>query len=198
MAVADVLVTGATVLYSATGTALPNITSVAFNSYGSWSSWTSLGTTASPVRWMRQKEFYRYDAQQYADPADMRVVGKSSAIRFEIAELTGPTLAVLLDGANVTTAASGSSKGYYTVDYGSDLTTNKRQWAFEGFRPDSSGTLQPVRWFVYIAVLQLEGDFTFNKREATRAVCTLFPLVDTGKSSGADIGKIQIVTAPTT
>jgi hypothetical protein len=46
MAVADILVTGATVLYSNTGTALPNITSVDFNAYGSWSSWTSLGITS--------------------------------------------------------------------------------------------------------------------------------------------------------
>lgn len=198
MAVADILVTGATVLYSNTGIALPNITSVGFNAYGSWSSWTNLGITSSPVRWSRTKEFYRFDAQQYADPVDFRTVGKSSQLRFEIAELTGPALALLIDGTNTTTAAGGASKGYYTVDFGSDLTTTKKQWGFEGFRPDANGTLQPVRFFVYIGVLLLEGDLSFNKRDSTKAMCTIYPMADTGKTSGQDVGKIQIVTAPTT
>ncbi len=64
MAFSNIIVSGATVLYSNTGTSLPNASTVAFNAYSSWSSWTSLGVTASPVRPGRQIEYYRFDAQQ--------------------------------------------------------------------------------------------------------------------------------------
>jgi hypothetical protein len=198
MAIADALVSGATVLYSNTGTALPNLSTVAFNAYGSWSSWTSLGSTASPVRVQHSKEYFFFDAQQYAHPLFVRLVGKRSAIRFEIAELTGATLALLLDGTLSTQAATGSLKGSSTIDYGSDLVTTEKQWGFEGFRPDANGTLQPVRWFFYKAVATLEGDFSFNKRASTHAVIAIHPVPDTGKTQGQDVSKLQIVTAPTT
>lgn len=198
MAVSDILVSGATVLHSDLTIALPNLNTVAFNAYGSWASWFSLGVTASPVRIRHDKEYYQFDAQQYAHPILVRQVGKRTVVRFEIAELTGATLSTLMDGSLTTTAAGAGTKGSYTVDYGSNLTTLERQWAFEGFRLDSAGTQQPVRWFFYKAVLSLEGDFTFNKRDSVRAMCSLICIADTSKTQGVDVGKIQVVTAPAT
>lgn len=198
MALADVLITGATMLYSNVGAALPNINTVAFNSYGSWTGWTSLGVTTSPVRMRHDKEYYQLDAQQYAHPVLMRQVGKRTTVRFEIAEISGATLALLLDGFLGTTAPGAGVKGAWTIDWGSNLVTNERQWGFEGFRPDSAGTLQPIRAFFYKAVLMLDGDFDFNKRDSTKARATLMCMADTTKGQSADVGRIQIVTAPAT
>jgi len=196
MALADVLVTGATMLYSDVGTSLPNINTVAFGNYGSWSSWTSLGITTAPIRARRDREYYQLDAQQYADPVLIRLVGKRMTLRFEIAELTGPTLALLLDGTLQITPPGAGVKGLNTIDFGANLATVEKQWAFEGFRLDSAGTMQPVRWFIWKAVLMLDGDFEFNKRDSTKARATLLCMADLTKPSGQEIGKIQIVTAP--
>lgn len=198
MALSDVLVTGATMLHSNLGTALPNINTVAFGAYGSWSSWTSLGVTTAPTRMRHDKEYYQLDAQQYAHPVLMRQVGKRTTVRFEIAELPGAILALLLDGSLATVSPGAGVKGLSTVDYGSDLVTVERQWGFEGFRPDTNGTFQPVRWFFYKAVLMLDGDFDFNKRDSVKARATLHCMADTTKLQGQDVGKIQLVTAPAT
>lgn len=198
MALADVLVTGATVLHSNLGAALPNINGVNFGAYASWSSWTNLGVTTSPTRIRHDKEYYQLDAQQYAHPVLMRQVGKRTSVRLEIAEISGQTLALLIDGSLATQAAGPGVKGAWTIDYGSDLATVERQWAFEGFRPDANGTFQPVRWFFYRAVLVLDGDFDFNRRDSVKARATLHCMADTTKTQGQDVGKIQIVTAPPT
>lgn len=193
MALSDVLVTGATVLHSSTGAALPNINTVPFNSYGSWSSWTSLGVTTAPTRARYDREYYAFESQQAPSPLFYRVVGRRAAVRFEIAELTGAALALLLDGALTTTNPSAGVKGVSTIELNAGFSTTERQWAFEGFRPDSSGTLQPVRWFFYLGVLMIDGDFDFNRRDATKARCTLMCAPVNGS-----LGRIQIVTAPAT
>lgn len=196
MATIDVLMTGATVLYSDIGTSLPDETSVGFNAYGSWSSWTSCGETATPVGVDHTKSYYAYETQQHSYPTDMRIVSKSTTINFGVDELTGEMLALLLDGTNTATAAGAGQKAYNSITWGSDLTTTAKQWAFEGFRVDSDGTQQPVRWFFYKAVLSIAGEFIFNKGNHTVVPVVLYPYADAGKTAGQDLGLIHLVTAP--
>lgn len=185
-------------LYSDTGTALPDETSVGYNDYASWTSWTDFGKTNSPARIQHTKEHFFFDDQLRAYPSDIRIVSKRTMIRFSVTELTSATLALLFDGTASTTAAGAGQKGYFDVDYGSDLTTTVKQIALEGFRVDSANTQQPVRWFIYKAVINLEGDFAHNKRDSMSALVTIYPMSDTGKTIGQDVGKIQVVTAPAT
>lgn len=198
MSVLDVLVTGATVLYSDTGTSLPDETTVGFNAYSSWTSWTTVGETATPVGVDHSKSYYAYETQQRSYPTDMRVVAKSTSFNFGVDELSGAMLALLLDGTNTPTAAGASQKAYNAITWGSNLTTTTKQWAFEGFRLDSEGTQQPVRFFFYKAVLSIAGEFVFNKGSHTVVPCTLYTFADTGKTAGQDVGLIHYVTAPTT
>lgn len=196
MAFENVIVSGATVLYSATGTALPNINTVPFDSYGSWTGWATLGITTGPTRIRHEKEYYTLDAQQYSYPVLSRLVGKRTSVGFEIADLGSTTFALLMDGTAATVSPGAGVKGSYSVEFGSNLVTTEKQFAIEGFRVDSSNNLQPARWFFYRAVLALEGDFDFNKRDSVRARCRIFCLADISKVSGVDVGKIQYVTAP--
>lgn len=196
MSTLDVLVSGATVLYSDTGTALPDETSVGFNAYGSWSSWTTVGETATPVGVDHSKSYYAYETQQRSYATDMRTVARSTSVNFAVDELSGAMLALLLDGTNTATGAGAGQKAYNAITWGSNITTTTKQWAFEGYRLDSAGTQQPVRFFFYKAVLSVAGEFVFNKGNHTVVPCTLYCMADTSKTAGQDVGLIHLVTAP--
>jgi hypothetical protein len=198
MSYTDVVITGATVLASDVGVVLPSINTIAFNSYSSWpAGWANLGLVSGPVRIRRNKDVFQFDAQQYADPVVARIVGKQTSVRFELGELTLINLAHALDpGANATISPGAGVKGSFSLDFGSDLTTTERQYAVEGFRVDTANTQQPVRAFFYRCITLLENEISFNKRDAARLAINLLCLVDTTKTQGQDVGKIQVVTAP--
>lgn len=195
---ANVLVAEARVLYAAVGTTLPDETSVDYADYASWTSFTELGYTTTPTSFTYSYDEFGVDVQQSTVPIKRRKTAENLSISCTLAEFSGANLAFVMDGTNVTTAAGASQKGFDQITTGGD--TNLPEWlfAFEGYRPDSAGTKQPVRIFVHKATVTVNGDIPFDKGGVTQLPITINALADGSKAVGAQLLEVHIVTAPAT
>lgn len=197
MASADILATRAKIWYAPTGESLPDETSVAYD--GSWGgNWTSLGFTATPLSMEYFESRTDSDIQQALSPVKDWRVDERITLRTEVNEFVGATLALLVHGSNANTAAGASQKAYSRVLGGGDPIVDQYAVGFEGYRPDSAGTLQPVRWFFYLASFQLDRGTTFSKRDESRLPIMIKTYADTSKAIGAQLFEVHIVTAPAT
>jgi len=198
----DVLISYANVLYSPTGTALPDETSVVWNSnsgaYTAWTGWTLLGYTASPTAFNYTYETVEATVQQVTAPVRRGKVSESLVISTSLAQFDSDILALVLDGTATPTSAGASQKAYDKVVAGGETELNEYQFGFEGYRVDDYGTKQPVRLFVYRATLTQNGDSTFDKAGQTVIPIQITALGDSSKASGANLVEIHIVTGPTT
>lgn len=196
MAVADILLSAARILYSDVGTALPDETTVAYG--GAWSSWTELALTSAPLRVTYRDTFVKASVQQFLTPVKAfrtsEMVNASSAM----AEVTGDNLEMLLSGTNTDTSAGASQKAYSRIIFGGNVPITPLQWGFEGWRIDTAGTKQPVRFFIYSALITFDGQLTFGQSEIMNLPFRLESFADTGKSVGGQLGEMHIVTAPAT
>lgn len=195
MAAADILLSGAKLYYAPTGESLPDETSVGYGT--AWGgNWTAFGFTSSPLTAEYFESRTPADEQQYLAPIKDWIVEQRMVLRTEVSEYTGDNLALLLTGTNADTAAGASQKGYSRVTFGGDPIVIQKAVGFEGYRPDSAGTLQPVRWFFFVASLMLDRGVVHSKRDKSALPIMVNTYTDTSKAVGQQLGEIHIVTAP--
>lgn len=194
----SVLVAEAAILYAPTGTALPDETSVAWNTFGSWTGWAMLGYTSAPTTFTYNYETFSVDVQQSLAPIKQRKTSESVVIASSLAQFEGPLIALALSGTNASTAAGASQKAFDRITTGGDPALTERMFAIEGWRQDSVGTKQPVRVFVYRGTITANGGIPFDKNAVTAIPISITGLGDSTKAIGANLLEIHIVTAPAT
>jgi len=192
----DILVAEANVLYAPTGTSLPDETTVAYNSYDSWTDWVHLGYTDDVSNLAYAFEEFSYTPEQALSPLIRRRISESMTLRFALSQLTGAHLALLTEGTASDTSAGASQKAFTQVTGGGDTAISEYMFALEGYRPDSAGTKQPVRFFFHRCTINLNGDIPFGKQTAAILPVEVMGLTDTGKSVGAQLYEMHVVTAP--
>ena len=193
----DVLVSEANILYAPKGTALPDETSVAWNTFTGWhASWKHLGYTAEASRIGYSFETFELTVEQTTQPIIQRKVSETFTLDFVLAQFQGANLALVTGGSSTDTAAGASQKAFTTVKAGGDTNLNEYLFAIEGYRPDSAGTKQPVRIFIHRATIRLNGNIQFSKNAGTTIPVQIVGLADTTKPSGEQLFEAHIVTAP--
>lgn len=195
MAVADLLMSGARVLYANTGTSLPSETSVAFGA--SWSSFTELGILGDELRVNYRPTFTGISPQNALGNVKAYRTNEMLTLESTLEDFTGPNLALLTGGTNTTTGAGVSQKPFYSVAFGGQPVVTTKLWGFEGFRADVNGTLQPVRFFIFAGSIRANGPMRFNKEQKLVMPFLIEAYHDPTLTVGQQLGKIQIVTGPT-
>lgn len=193
---ADVLMSEARILYSPVGTAKPDETTVGYDDYASWTSWIELGYTTEPLTIAYSYDTAGVDVQQSTLQILRRKTTEELTASTSIAQLSGDHMALVLNGTNTDTAAGASQKAFSEVAFGGDTNLPEWQFGFEGYRPDSAGTKQPVRFFIHKANISLAGDIPFDKANASALPIEIMALEDSTQSAGERLAVMHIVTAP--
>lgn len=188
----------AALLYAPLDTALPDETTVAWNTFGSWTGWTMMGYTTQPAAINYTYDVFEVDVQQSLAPVRRRKTNERVQISSALAQLEGAILAVIYSGTNTTTAAGASQKGWDRVQFGGDPALDEYMFALEGWLEDTAGTKQPVRYFVYRATITQNGDISFDKNNVAAVPIQVAGLSDSSKATGVNLAEIHIVTAPAT
>jgi hypothetical protein len=178
------------------GTALPDETTVAYG--GSWSSWTDVGTTIEALAISVEVEDVDVEVQQYTAPVRRFRTSEKVAFETVLAEMTGANLALILNGANSDTAAGASQKGYSAITAGGYFEIPEKTWAIEGYRVDTADTEQPVRLQILSGTAKFNGETEFGKANPAGIPLRIDALADTTKAKGAELLRVEIVTAPAT
>jgi hypothetical protein len=196
---ASVLISPVDVLYAPMGTTLPDETSVAWKTFSGWhASWVHLGYTMTPTRMAWTYDTTEVSVEQVTTPIKRSKTNERVTFNLELAQFDGANLALILDGANTNTAAGAGQKAFSRVTAGGSTTLNEYMFAIEGVRPDSAGTDQPFRIFVYRATIRANGDIQFAKANGTALPVIVEGLTDTTKTIGQQLMEIQIITAAAT
>jgi len=186
------------VLYAPLATSLPDETTVAFNTYASWTGWTLLGYTTTPTTFSYSYETFDVEVQQSASPIKSSKTNENLTIGFALAQFEGAILALVMDGSSNNTAASAGQKAFTEVKAGGDTELNNYMFAIEGYRTDTAGTKQPVRIFIHKGSLTMNGDIAFDKAGVTQIPCQVTALADSTKVIGEQLITVHIVTGPAT
>lgn len=198
MADLDILIGPGKVYYAPLATANPDETSVAYG--GTWTGWTSLGDflEGSGVTLAIDEEFTKVYTEQSTSPVNAVRTKREPMLRMTLAEHSGANLALLLDGTKTDTAAGAGQKAFSSIPFGVNSTVDFYKWGIEGFRYDSAGTAQPVRYFFHKGYIRLAGDVNFSKADPTGIPVEITILADRSQSAGAELGLWEQVTAPAT
>lgn len=195
----DVLVTAANILYAPLATALPDETTVAWNTFSGWpSGWTHLGYTATPARISYTYDTFELSVEQSTSPIIQRKTNERATISIELSQFDEINLALLTDGTASTVAAGASQKGWSKVVTGGSTNLKEYAFALEGYRPDAAGNAQPIRLFLYRAAIRVNGDIQFAKAAGTTLPAQITGLLDSGKAVGAQLLEVHIVKAAAT
>jgi len=198
----DVLVADARVLWAATGTALPDETTVDWNdstgAYTNWTDFTMMGYTLVPTVINYTYETFEVDVQQSASPIKRSRNTERITAATTLAQFDGDLLALILGGTNTDTAAGASQKGFSEIKAGGNTALAEYLFAIEGYRLDTNNNEQPVRVFIHRGTIRQDGDIPFDKAGATGMPVIIEGLADSSKATGEQLVQIQIVTAPAT
>lgn len=198
MAEADILLTGSKVWYGPVGEAFPDETSIAWNA--AWGgNWVYAGPLAVPLTLSYSET--RTDAEQQdalSSVKDWRT-DERHMLRSELREVTGTGLALLMGATNTDTAAGGSQKAYSRIVGGGEAIVTQYAVGFEGWRPDSDGTRQPIRLLYYKSSFMFDRGFTKSKDGAPLSLPFMVKTFsDPSKAIGQQLFEWHIVTGPTT
>lgn len=197
MPAADILMSKAQIYYAPVGEALPDETSVAYG--GSWGgNWTSAGFTSAPVQMEWVEGRVGADIQQALGEIKDWRVDERATLRTMLPELTGAALALLMHGTNADTAAGAGQKGWSRVQAGGQFIVAQKAVGLEGYRPDSAGTLQPIRLFFYKASFMLDRGVSWSKRDVMGLPVMIKTYPDETKAVGVQLMEWHLITAPAT
>lgn len=194
----DILIAEANLLYAPTGTALPDETTVAWNTYDSWTDWVHLGYTDSVSNVTYSYNEMAYTPEQALSPVVRRKIDETMEFSFSLSQLSAAHLALLTSGTATATAAGASQKGFTEVVAGGDTQITQYMFALEGYRIDSAGDKQPVRLFVHKASIMLNGQIPFGKSAAATVPVTVKADTDATQTVGEQLFVAHFVTAPAT
>lgn len=195
MAVTDILQSPIKLWVSAVGTALPNINTIAVGA--SWGAgWTDCGMTLNALSMKKSDDVADIDVEQYTFPVKEVRTKETIQLETSLAELTAANLKLALGTANTiaTVAAGASVHASDSLDFGGESQLPQYQFGFEGYVFDASNNKMPKRFFFYVCVPGIGGSLEFTKKAAAGIPLRINCLGDTTKTSGAQIGKAQLVT----
>ncbi len=196
MAVADILMTRTKIYYAPVGESLPDETSVAYGA--SWGgNWTALaGLTAAPVSmdWVERRAGANVQ-EALGEVKDWRV-DEAAILRTLLPEFLGASLALLVHGTNTNQNAGVGQKAWSRVQAGGQPIVTQRALGLEGYRPDSAGTLQPVRWFFFLASFMLDRGTQFSKSDVSGLPVMIKTYPDPTKTVGQQLFEVHVITAP--
>lgn len=196
MAIADILLTPATIWYAPVGTAAP-ADSLAYGA--AWGgAWTNLGYTTTPLTIGVTRETYEVFVEQLANPVKEIVTSESLVFETTLAEFTGRNLALAFSGTVTETPPGAGQVGKTELVTGGQTSLDTFAFGFEGLYKDSSNNEFPVRIFVWIANPVLNGQLQFAKNKEAGLPLQIKAKADTGKSIGEQLMKIQKITAAAT
>ncbi len=197
MAIADILLTGATVWHAPVGEALPADSTAYGAALGG--NWVSVGYTTSPLTLSIDRELYEVMVEQLSTPVKRSVVKDSAVFESTLAEFTGENLALAFNGGTVTPTSAGAEQVAKTeLEWGGSTSLDSYAWCFEGEYKDASNNSFPVRIFVYTGECVLNGQLSFAKNKEAGIPIQITCQPDTTKDTGKQILKIQKVTGAAT
>lgn len=192
----NILVSPAQVYVSATGTALPDETTVAAGA--TWGAgWTDLGYTLTPLAMGVDVETFELEVEQSPNPVAVLQTKQTATFEVTLAELTAANLKYALSSrSTITTVAAGANQhGFDTLKVGGDIQIPYYQIGFEGVQLDASGNKLVKRLFIYKAVLTMGGKLEFSKKAPAGIPLQVMAVADTAKTAGEQLFEIQFVTA---
>jgi hypothetical protein len=195
--ISNIFKSGAALWYAPEGTSIPSKDSVAAGA--SWGgSWSRLGFTKAPLATNYAFETAMIDVEEVLASVDIYKIAESIELETELAELT-PTYLNLTTGAyeTVGSAAAGSGTvGYDSVTIGDESRIDKVAIGFEGIRYDPNDNALPYRFFIYRAVMILNGAMEFSRKSDSYPGLPLriVGLADT--ANGNRLYHAERVTAP--
>jgi len=199
MADADILIGPGKIWYAPMNTANPDDTTVAFGA--AWGgAWVSVGDflEGSGVTTAFDEEFTKVYTEQSTAPVAAVRTKREVMLRATLAEHSVTNMALVLDGTATNTPAGAGQKAVSDIPIGSGSTVDFYKWGIEGFRYDSAGTAQPVRYFFHKGYIRLAGDVNFSKSDPTGIPVEITILADRSQSVNSEIGGWQQVTGPAT
>lgn len=199
MADLDILIGPGKLWRAPVGEANPDETTVAYNA--AWGgNWVSMGDfiEGSGVSLSMAEDFTKVYTEQSTAPVTAVRTKREIMITATLAEHSVANLEVLLGATADTTAAGASQKGYSEIDIGSQSDIDFYKWGVEGFRYDSAGTAQPVRYVFHKGYARLAGDIAFSKSDPTGIPIEITILADRSQSTGQELGTELTVTAAAT
>lgn len=197
MAVADILLSPATLWVAPVGETEPDETSIEYGD--DWGgNWDSVGYTTAPVTLSRNVDEFELSVEQITNPVARLITNETVLIETVLAEQTATNMAMVLNGTSSTTAAGASQRGYEQVVSGGDPALDKYAVGFEGLYKDSSNNEFPVRVFLHIATVSMNGSLEFSKSSAAGVPIQFKGLADTSKTKGQQMLKwIKVTTEAT-
>lgn len=193
MAVADILLTPATLYYAPVGEALP-ADDVAYGA--AWGgNWVNMGYTNAPLSVPYSNETYKVMVEQVTAAVKKRIISEEYAFETTLVELTGVNVALALNGTATITPAGVGQVGKTEVAFGGDTEVHVYTFGFEGEYVDADGASFPVRFQIYRGTLIMNGSIEFSKSKEAGLPIRIEAELDTTKTVGEQIGIIQIVTA---
>lgn len=197
MAVADILLGSASMWVAPVGEAEPDETSIELGD--AWGgNWEDMGYTTAPISLSRSIEEFELEVEQVTNPVKRIITKEDVMIETTLAEQTASNLSKVLNGTASTVAAGASQRGYEQVVSGGDSALNQYAVGFEGIYQDLNNAKFPVRVFLYIVTMSLNGQLQFSKRAAAGVPVQFKALADTSKAVGQQILKWQKITAEAT
>ncbi len=193
MAVADILLTPATIYYAPVGTTLPADDTAYGAAWGG--NWENIGYTTAPLSMSYSDEKYKVMVEQLTAAVKQRRVSEELVFETTLAELTGDNLALALNGVSTDTPAAIGQVGKTETVMGGDTSVNVYTFGFEGEYVDASGNSYPVRVQVYRASAIMGGALEFSKAKESGLPIRIEAEADTTKTVGEQLMIIQKVTA---
>lgn len=153
--------------------ALPDETSVPYRGVqqsppgdGWGGNWEDIGLlmAGSGVQMRHSVTMKEIRADGFMLPLARVPTARAVSFAFTVLEYTPENLELVFpDSTLTTTAAAANQKGYKDLVIGSGQDNPEYAIGVEAFRKDSAGTKQPVRWRLYGASIEQDGESPFNQ-----------------------------------
>lgn len=192
----DIMIAPANIWYSATGTALPDETTVAYGA--AWpAGWTSVGYTTTPLAMAYETEDFELEVEQLPNVVKRQKVKENLTLECTLAELTAINMKLAMGSSQSvgTTAAGASQHAYEEISMGGEIYLPEYQIGFEGYTLDASNRQLPVRLFIWRANIVLNGNLEFAKAAAAGIPVQIKALAQTTQPAGQQLLRFQRVTS---
>ena len=199
--VANIIKSGATLLYAPTGEPKPDETAVGLGQ--DWGgNWERVGYTKAPLTAAYDSEESDTKVQEELAPVKRWRIGENLTLETVLAELTAGYLQLAASNqtAVMTTAAGASQAAYEETGLGGVAVLTEKQWGFEGMYLDDNGSEFPIRMFVHKGTAKLNGALEFSQKtdDYTGVSVQIKALADPTQSAGLKLCQFQKVTAAAT
>lgn len=195
----DVLVGEANLLYAPKGTTKPSDTTVGWNDYANWpSGWVHLGYTESGPSFNYTYEVFGVRAQQSGAELKRRKVTETLVVTANLLQFQASHMALATGGEVTHTDAGVGQKEVDRVVGGGESVLDEYMFAWESYRVDDDGNLQPVRMFLPRGTIRANGETTFARNGAAMLPVQVEALLDDTLPVGEQLYDMRFILADAT